>query len=80
MLYLRSLFRSLTRFKKSTCVSHDAVDKPDREARGLAASGAGTVDCARHNFKRPNGVGDLQKGERYVGMDPRREKCLLVDA
>ena len=51
-------------FYKSTCVSHDAVDKPDREARGLAASGAGTVDCARHNLKRPNGIGDLKKGER----------------
>jgi hypothetical protein len=32
--------------------------------RGLAATGLGTVDCARHNMKRPNAVGDLQKGER----------------
>jgi hypothetical protein len=24
------------------------------------------VDCARHNMKRPNGVGDLQQGEKYV--------------
>ncbi|KAG6809406.1 hypothetical protein H0H92_000378 [Tricholoma furcatifolium] len=54
---------------KSTCVSHDAVNKPDKEARGLAASGAGTVDCARHDMKRPNGVGDLQLGERYINMD-----------
>ncbi|KAF9458821.1 hypothetical protein BDZ94DRAFT_1172825 [Collybia nuda] len=54
---------------RSTCMSHDAVDKPDREARGLAASGAGTIDCARHDFKRPNGVGDLQLGERYINMD-----------
>ncbi|KAJ7032307.1 hypothetical protein C8F04DRAFT_1262054 [Mycena alexandri] len=23
----------------------------------------------RHNMKRPNGVGDLQKGERYINMD-----------
>ncbi|KAJ7099018.1 hypothetical protein C8R44DRAFT_593419, partial [Mycena epipterygia] len=55
--------------EKSNCVSHDAVDKPDREARGTASSGIGTVDCARHNMKRPNGVGDLQKGERYINMD-----------
>ncbi|KAJ7092911.1 hypothetical protein B0H15DRAFT_777021 [Mycena belliarum] len=55
--------------EKSTCVSHDAVDLPDREARGTASSGIGTVDCARHNMKRPNGVGDLQKGERYINMD-----------
>ncbi|KAJ7041341.1 hypothetical protein C8F04DRAFT_1253041 [Mycena alexandri] len=55
--------------EKSRCVSHDAVDQPDREARGTASSGIGTVDCARHNMKRPNGVGDLQKGERYINMD-----------
>ncbi|KAJ7683477.1 hypothetical protein B0H14DRAFT_2422415 [Mycena olivaceomarginata] len=24
---------------------------------------------ARHNMKHPNGVGDLQKGERYINMD-----------
>ncbi|KAJ7699783.1 hypothetical protein B0H14DRAFT_3100193 [Mycena olivaceomarginata] len=39
------------------------------DAYGTAASGIGTVDCARHNMKRPNGVGDLQKGERYINMD-----------
>jgi hypothetical protein len=50
--------------QRSTCVNHDAVNKPDREARGLAASGVVTVDCARHNLKRPNGVGDVQLGER----------------
>jgi hypothetical protein len=37
-----------------------------KTARGLAATGAGTVDCSRHNFKRPSGVGDLQRGEKYV--------------
>ncbi|KAJ7740989.1 hypothetical protein B0H14DRAFT_3515409 [Mycena olivaceomarginata] len=36
---------------------------------GTASSGIGTVDCARHNMKRPNGVGDLQMGERYLNMD-----------
>jgi hypothetical protein len=54
----------LIAWQKSTCVAHDAVDEPDREARGTASSGVGTVDCARHNMKHPNGVGDLQKGER----------------
>ena len=42
------------------------MDKPDKEARGTASSGIGTVDCAQHNMKRPNAVGDLQFGERYV--------------
>ncbi|KAJ7662673.1 hypothetical protein DFH06DRAFT_1325031 [Mycena polygramma] len=55
--------------ERSTCVAHDAVDKPDREARGTASSGIGAVDCARHNMKRPNAVGDLQLGERYINMD-----------
>ncbi|KAJ6506403.1 hypothetical protein C8R47DRAFT_1241797 [Mycena vitilis] len=54
---------------RSTCVAHDAVDKPDRESLGTVSSGIGTVDCARHNMKRPLGVGDLQKGERYLNMD-----------
>ncbi|KAJ7160358.1 hypothetical protein C8R46DRAFT_1164810 [Mycena filopes] len=42
-------------------------DKQD--ARGTASSGIGTVDCARHNMKRPCAVGDLQLGERYINMD-----------
>ncbi|KAG1794837.1 uncharacterized protein HD556DRAFT_1431856 [Suillus plorans] len=40
-----------------------------RASHGLAATGAGTIDCARHNFKCPCSVGDLQKGERYINMD-----------
>ncbi|KAG1789189.1 uncharacterized protein HD556DRAFT_1433840 [Suillus plorans] len=56
--------------EKSTCVSHNAVNLAEtKNSRGLAATGAGTVDCSRHNFKRPCAVGDLQKGEKYVNMD-----------
>lgn len=39
-------------------------DANSEEARGLAATGAGTVDCVQHNMKRPLAVGDLQKGEK----------------
>ncbi|KAJ7901461.1 hypothetical protein B0H13DRAFT_2336039 [Mycena leptocephala] len=53
----------------SSCVAHDAVDKHDRKSLGTASSGIGTADCARHNMKRPLGVGDLQKGERYLNVD-----------
>lgn len=35
-----------------------------KASQGLAATGVGTIDCAQHNMKLPNGVGDLQKGER----------------
>ncbi|OAX32391.1 hypothetical protein K503DRAFT_702091, partial [Rhizopogon vinicolor AM-OR11-026] len=56
--------------EKSSCASHNAVNLADsKTARGLAATGIGAVVCARHNFKRPSAVGDLQKGERYVNMD-----------
>ncbi|KAJ7214613.1 hypothetical protein C8J57DRAFT_1600815 [Mycena rebaudengoi] len=55
--------------ERSRCVAHDAVDKPDKESRGTVSSGIGAVDCVRHNMKRPNTVGDLQLGERYINMD-----------
>ncbi|KAF9462252.1 hypothetical protein BDZ94DRAFT_1322782 [Collybia nuda] len=52
----------------STCSNHKAVDA-ERSNKGLAATGVGTVDCARHDVKRPRSVGDLQKSERYINMD-----------
>ncbi|KIJ12364.1 hypothetical protein PAXINDRAFT_163929 [Paxillus involutus ATCC 200175] len=56
--------------EKSTCSSHNAVNMADTKSnKGLSATGVGTVDCARHNMKLPSGVGDLQKGERYMNMD-----------
>ncbi|KAG1724932.1 uncharacterized protein EDB91DRAFT_1331171 [Suillus paluster] len=56
--------------EKSTCSSHAAVNMADTKSNcGLAVTGLGTIDCARHNMKRPNAVGDLQKGERYINMD-----------
>ncbi|KAG1797496.1 uncharacterized protein HD556DRAFT_1441055 [Suillus plorans] len=56
--------------EKSTCASHNAVNMADTKTNwGLAATGLGTIDCARHNMKRPNAVGDLQKGEKYINMD-----------
>ncbi|KAJ7682183.1 hypothetical protein DFH06DRAFT_960747, partial [Mycena polygramma] len=58
-----------TKQPRCTCVAHDTVNKPDRESRGTASSGIATVDCARHNLKRPNSVGDSQLGERYINMD-----------
>ncbi|KAJ7511752.1 hypothetical protein B0H11DRAFT_1667218, partial [Mycena galericulata] len=34
-----------------------------------SSTGVGMGVCARHEFVQPNGVGDLQLGERYVNMD-----------
>ncbi|KAG9308757.1 hypothetical protein JVU11DRAFT_11545 [Chiua virens] len=56
--------------ERSTCVSHSAVNSADtKPSRGLAATGVGTINCAQHEMKLPNGVGDLQIGERYLNMD-----------
>lgn len=66
---------------KSTCSRHDAVNLADiRPGQGYAASGVGTVECARHNSKRPNAVCDIQKGERCVSdLDsPRFALIILV--
>ncbi|KAF7969882.1 hypothetical protein HWV62_25675 [Athelia sp. TMB] len=54
----------------STCVKHHAVgDANTGRFANLAASGIGTIDCARHMMKRPNSLGDLQQGEKYANMD-----------
>ena len=51
--------------ERSTCSNYDAMAKANsKDVCFLDSTGAGTVDCIRHDMKRPNGVGDLQKGER----------------
>ncbi|KAF9231579.1 hypothetical protein BU15DRAFT_90871 [Melanogaster broomeanus] len=67
-LYLSE--HSNTHQEKSACSSHDAINGADTKTSvGLAATGMGSVCCARHEIKLAGGVGDLQKGERYVNMD-----------
>ncbi|KAF8176561.1 hypothetical protein BJ912DRAFT_1024344 [Pholiota molesta] len=48
--------------EKSLCVDHDAI-------KAASKRGGEGWQCGRHDMKRANGVGDLQKGERYVNMD-----------
>ncbi|KAG1805425.1 hypothetical protein EV424DRAFT_1544390 [Suillus variegatus] len=70
--------------EKSSCSNHNAVNMAETKlSQGLAATGVGTVDCMQHNFKRPNGVGDLQKGKKYINMDylffsTLRNNCLDI--
>lgn len=55
--------------QKSNCSRHDAVNlSSSKPNRNHAATGIATVECARHNMKRPNAVADLQKGERCVHL------------
>ncbi|KAJ7178324.1 hypothetical protein C8R43DRAFT_871505 [Mycena crocata] len=54
----------------STCIAFAALlQKDTRLTTGLRSSGVGGCVCARHECVRPNGIGDLQKGERYANMD-----------
>ena len=43
-----------------------AVDHANKKAKNYIASGVGAAKCARHTIIYPNGVGDLQKGEKFV--------------
>ncbi|KAH8818699.1 hypothetical protein DL96DRAFT_1820120 [Flagelloscypha sp. PMI_526] len=54
----------------SNCVAFAALAMANLKfSKGLRASGVGGVFCSRHGVPRPNGIGDLQKGERYSNMD-----------
>ncbi|KAG2144545.1 hypothetical protein DEU56DRAFT_883917 [Suillus clintonianus] len=56
--------------QESMCVSHNAINMADTKlAKGLAATGVGSVVCARHDMRLASGVGDLQRGEKYMNMD-----------
>ncbi|KAJ6463769.1 hypothetical protein C8R47DRAFT_992319 [Mycena vitilis] len=61
----------------STCIAFAALlQKDTRLTTGLRTSGVGGCVCARHECVRPNGIGDLQKGERYTNMDYIVMSCL----
>ncbi|KAF7306305.1 CxC2 domain-containing protein [Mycena indigotica] len=54
----------------STCSGLAALDHANSKfSRGYSVTGVGMGVCARHEFVLPNGVGDLQAGERYSNMD-----------
>ncbi|KAH9917223.1 uncharacterized protein B0H18DRAFT_883995, partial [Fomitopsis serialis] len=54
----------------STCHNHDAVKLANSRGQDTTdATGVVTIECTRHDMKRPCSVGDLQKGERYVNTD-----------
>lgn len=51
--------------QENTCnIEHNAILKAGLRKEGYLASGVGAVLCARHSLARPNGIGDLQKGEK----------------
>ena len=63
--YMYSCILSLV--KKSSCSNHNAVNMADAKTKKRCdATGVGMVVCARHGMRLPNGVADLQYGERCI--------------
>ncbi|KAJ7734861.1 hypothetical protein B0H16DRAFT_1664965 [Mycena metata] len=68
--YLKHLVQYVDQDEISHCVSFAALwSANNKRAKGLRASGVGSVSCSRHELFRPRGTGDLQKGEKYSNMD-----------
>ncbi|KAG2106954.1 uncharacterized protein F5147DRAFT_746092 [Suillus discolor] len=65
--------------ERSMCVSHNVVNMADtKSSHGLAATGVGTIDYARHEMKLANSIGDLQREEWYINMDYIMFSALLT--
>ncbi|KAF8058561.1 hypothetical protein FPV67DRAFT_1565454 [Lyophyllum atratum] len=68
--YLRHVSQYADQDEISHCVGFAALWLANsKKSKGLRATGVGSVSCSRHQFFRPTGTGDLQKGERYANMD-----------
>ncbi|KAJ7126583.1 hypothetical protein C8R43DRAFT_1090313 [Mycena crocata] len=68
--YLTHLAKYVHEDEISHCVAFAALWRANnKRAKGLRATGIGSVSCSRHEAFRPNSIGDLQKGERYCNMD-----------
>ncbi|KAI0747825.1 hypothetical protein C8Q80DRAFT_1316398 [Daedaleopsis nitida] len=70
--HLDAFDKSTTTLDDATkhCNTHDAIKLANiKGSASLASSGVATVDCSRHEMKRPCSIGDLQKGERHVNVD-----------
>lgn len=62
----------------NTCSGLATLDHMNSKfSRRYSSTGVGAGVCARHEFIQPNGVGDLQKGERYVSC-PRGPDMPLI--
>ncbi|KAA1479139.1 hypothetical protein DENSPDRAFT_788847, partial [Dentipellis sp. KUC8613] len=67
--YSKYVLSCATQTDISTCTGFATLAKANlKNTKGLRVTGVGAVTC-RHEFWQPNGVGDLQLGERYCNMD-----------
>ncbi|KAJ7028998.1 hypothetical protein C8F04DRAFT_963379 [Mycena alexandri] len=68
--YTKYLRQHVSEEEILTCSGFQAMFLANRKrVKGLRTTGVGGVTCARHNMWRPNGIGDLQLGERQSNMD-----------
>ncbi|KAJ7050384.1 hypothetical protein C8F01DRAFT_1264052 [Mycena amicta] len=68
--YREHLLKVVDQKEMSTCSGLAALDHANNKfSRGYSVTGVAMGVCARHEFVQPNGVADLQAGERYANMD-----------
>jgi hypothetical protein len=70
----------LTCLKVVGCSSefHAVNQANSKSSRDYTATGVVACVCARHCLMQKNGVGDLQRGERYVRLTPLNMQILIV--
>ncbi|KAJ7439837.1 hypothetical protein FB451DRAFT_1344179 [Mycena latifolia] len=68
--YLKHLAKYVEEDEISHCIAFAALWRANNKwAKGLQASGIGSVSCSRHEMFHANRTGDLQRGEWYSNMD-----------
>ncbi|KAJ7789817.1 hypothetical protein B0H14DRAFT_3572553 [Mycena olivaceomarginata] len=68
--YRHFLLTVMDQKEMGTCSGLAALDYVNTKfSRGYSTTGVGMGVCTRHEFVQPNGVGDLQRGERFANMD-----------
>ncbi|ESK82193.1 hypothetical protein Moror_14446 [Moniliophthora roreri MCA 2997] len=68
--YLEEMTKYANQDEISHCVGFSAIwNANNKKTKGLRATGVSAVTCSCHELVQPNGLGDLQVGERYGNMD-----------
>ncbi|KAH8106476.1 hypothetical protein DFH11DRAFT_1691850 [Phellopilus nigrolimitatus] len=69
--YKEEVVKHPAKIERNSCDStFQAIERAtSRVNDGYSVTGVGSIICARNGLVRPNGVADLQKGERYANMD-----------
>lgn len=69
LMYMNHIRQYVNQEDLQACSGFRAAYLADiKNSKGLRTTGVVGVTCARHGVWRPNGMGDLQKGERCVSI------------